>query len=85
MVSISTTAETAFDTKLSPKGLLERLHELLAVYWEASVGTKPSVHTSVSTYELEDFSKPLNQDTEGWITVKNSSRKNSRKKAVTFL
>jgi Reverse transcriptase (RNA-dependent DNA polymerase) len=44
------------------------------------VGTKPSVHTSVSTYELEDFSKPLNQDTEGWITVKNS-----RKKAVTFL
>jgi predicted XRE-type DNA-binding protein len=49
------------------------------------VGTKPSVHTSISMYELEVFSKPLNQDTEGWITVKNSSRKNSRKKAVTFL
>jgi hypothetical protein len=47
------------------------------------VGTvpKPSVRTPISTHALEDFSKPLNQDTEGWITVK----KNSRKKAVTFL
>jgi hypothetical protein len=66
---------------------LELLIFLLTVMVKAdkvhSVGTKPSVHTSVSTYELEDFSKPLNQDTEGWITVKNS-RKNSRKKAVTF-
>jgi hypothetical protein len=45
------------------------------------VGTKLSVRTPVSTYELEDFSKPLNQDADaGWITVKNS-----RKKTVTFL
>jgi hypothetical protein len=49
---------------------------------EVLVGTvpKPSVHTPVSTtHALEDFSKPQDQDTEGWITVKNS-----RKKAVTF-
>jgi hypothetical protein len=41
------------------------------------VGTKPSVRTPVSTYELEDFSKPLNQDTDadaGWITVKHSRK-----------
>jgi hypothetical protein len=47
------------------------------------VGTvpKPSVRTPVqSTHTLEDFSEPQDQDTEGWITVKNS-----RKKAVTFL
>jgi hypothetical protein len=47
------------------------------------VGTvpKPSVRTPVqSTHALEDFSEPQDQDTEGWITVKNS-----RKKAVTFL
>jgi hypothetical protein len=49
------------------------------------VGTvpKPSVRIPVSTHaleELEDFSKPQDPDTEGWITVKNS-----RKKAVTFL
>jgi hypothetical protein len=48
------------------------------------VGTvpKPSVRTPISTHALEDFSKPLNQDTDadaGWITVKN------RKKSVTFL
>jgi hypothetical protein len=51
--------------------------------FDTLVGTvpKPSVRTPVSTHALEDLSKPLNQDTEGWITVK----KNSRKKAVTFL
>jgi hypothetical protein len=38
------------------------------------VGTKPSVHTPVLTYKLEDFPKPLDQDTEGWITVKNSRK-----------
>jgi Reverse transcriptase (RNA-dependent DNA polymerase) len=39
------------------------------------VGTKPSVHTPVLTYELEDFSKPLDQD---WITVKPSKNRNKK-------
>jgi hypothetical protein len=40
------------------------------------VGTvpKPSVRTPISTHALEDFSEPQDQDTEGWITVKNSRK-----------
>jgi hypothetical protein len=49
------------------------------------VGTKPSVRTPVSTYELEDFSKPLDQD---WILVKpskNRNKKSLQERKVTFL
>ena len=50
-----------------------------------AVGAKPSVRTPVSTYELEDFSKPLDQDAE-WITVKpKSSKTQKQQKALTFL
>jgi hypothetical protein len=68
---------------------LELLIFLLTVMVKAdkvhSVGTKPSVHTSVSTYELEDFSKPLNQDTEGWITVKKQQREQQKESCHFFL
>jgi hypothetical protein len=40
------------------------------------VGTKPSVRTPISTYELEDLSKPLDQD---WIMVKPSKNRKKQK------
>jgi hypothetical protein len=63
----------------------EQSFSFLPFVVDKNVGTVPklSVHIPVSpTHALEDLSEPLNQDTEGWITVKKNSRK---KAAVTFL
>jgi hypothetical protein len=64
---------------LSVRAIVSNASRALGLSETVGTSLKPSVHIPVLSYELEDLSKPLDQD---WIMVKPSKNRKKQKPHV---